>query len=77
MMSKKQTQVTKKSVNKRKKPGEGGSGEFFRVVVRPKNQFITFRYHDVVDIPESEKPTRAQKKARSENIKKAQESRKS
>lgn len=130
----------------RKKPGAGGGGEYYRIVVRPKEEFVTFRYHDVgekdgdlqrlagkrqsgswdtvawlinkksahvtsgklipdtVDaknllstlgsepkylkgdiwkakdrrnIPESEKPTAAQKKARKENIAKAQQARRS
>jgi hypothetical protein len=32
---------------KRAKPGTKGGGEFFRIVVRPKEDFTTFRYHDV------------------------------
>lgn len=128
---------------KRAKPGTTGEGEFFRIVVRPKEEFTTFRYHDVggpghiqrlagkrqsgswdtqawliskqdahienesliadtddarevigalaskpihvkadvfeakdrPNIPEKEKPTPAQKRARSENIEKAQEAR--
>ncbi|MFH1452311.1 MAG: hypothetical protein ABIF88_04005 [archaeon] len=31
----------------RKKPGLSGKGKFYRVVVRPKNQFVLFRNHDV------------------------------
>lgn len=31
----------------RAKPGEGGEGEWYRIVVRPKEEFATFRYHDV------------------------------
>jgi len=31
----------------RKKPGTGGKGKYYRVVVRPKNQFTSFRAHDV------------------------------
>lgn len=31
----------------RKKPGTTGKGDFYRIVVRPKEQFITFRNHDV------------------------------
>ena len=27
----------------RKKPGTGGSGKFYRIVVRPKEDFVTFR----------------------------------
>lgn len=32
---------------KRAKPGTKGEGDYFRIVVRPKEQFTTFRYHDV------------------------------
>lgn len=31
----------------RKKPGTGGEGEFYRIVVRPKGEFVTFRTQDV------------------------------
>jgi len=31
----------------RKKPGTGGEGEFYRIVVRPKEEFQTFRTQDV------------------------------
>lgn len=31
----------------RKKPGMGGKGKFYRVVVRDKNDFVIFRNHDV------------------------------
>lgn len=31
----------------RGKPGETGGGEYFRIVIRPKEEFETFRYHDV------------------------------
>lgn len=126
----------------RTRPGKGGEGEYYRVVVRDKRQFQTFRTHDVgddervqrlagqrssgswdtqawlipkdeahvddngylradtedvqevldqlgsqprreeedifradprPDVPEEDKPTEAQKQARQENIKKAQE----
>jgi hypothetical protein len=33
----------------RKKPGTGGEGEFYRIVVRPKEEFVTFRTQDVGD----------------------------
>lgn len=126
----------------REKPGEAGGGEYYRIIVRPKEEFETFRYHDVGErghiqrlagrrssgswddqawliskrdarvegnklvaktddakeildtygpvthvegdifqghprknIPESEKPTPAQQKARRENIRKAQAAR--
>lgn len=32
---------------KRSKPGTKGEGDYFRIVVRPKEEFATFRYHDV------------------------------
>ena len=32
---------------KRAKPGTKGEGDYFRIVVRPKDEFTTFRYHDV------------------------------
>lgn len=31
----------------REKPGTTGKGDWFRIVVRPKEEFISFRYHDV------------------------------
>ena len=129
---------------KRAKPGTKGEGDYFRIVVRSKEEFTTFRYQDVGEkghilrlagkrssgswdtqvwlisksdghlegetlvadtedarklieslgskpihikgdvfeakdrpnVPESKKPTEAQKRARSENIKKAQQARK-
>ena len=128
----------------REKPGVGGGGDYYRIVVRTKEEFVTFRYHDVgekdgdlqrlagkrqsgswdtqawlinkqsahmegeklvadaldvqdlldklgsepkhlkgdifeakdrIDIPEREKPTLAQQRARMENIEKAQHAR--
>jgi hypothetical protein len=32
---------------KRAKPGTKGEGDYFRIVVRSKEEFTTFRYHDV------------------------------
>lgn len=32
---------------RRAKPGTKGEGDYFRIVVRPKGEFTTFRYHDV------------------------------
>ncbi len=32
----------------KKEPGSG-SGRYYRVEVRPKHEFVTFRYHDVGD----------------------------
>lgn len=128
---------------RRAKPGAKGEGEYFRIIVRPKEEFAAFRIHDVgktghiqrlagkrssgtwdtqawliskedahvkdgklvpdsedakkvleqlgsepeylegdrfkakprPNVPESEKPTPAQRKAQRENIKKAQASR--
>lgn len=31
----------------RKEPGEAGTGDNYRIVIRPKDEFVTFRYHDV------------------------------
>jgi len=31
----------------RKRPGTGGAGKFYRIVVRPKGEFVSFRNHDV------------------------------
>lgn len=33
----------------RAKPGTTGEGNYFHIVVRPKDEFVTFRYHDVGD----------------------------
>ena len=32
---------------KRAKPGTKGEGDYFRIMVRPKDEFSTFRYQDV------------------------------
>ena len=32
---------------RRAKPGTKGEGEYYRINVRPKEEFTTFRYHDV------------------------------
>lgn len=34
-------------VKRRKAPGTGGKGKFFRIVVRPKDEFTSFRVQDV------------------------------
>ena len=34
---------------KRAEPGTQGEGEYFRIVLRSKDEFTTFRYHDVGD----------------------------
>ncbi len=33
----------------RAKPGTKGGGSYYRIEVRPKTRFVTFRYHDVGD----------------------------
>ncbi len=143
-MSSKQRALAQPEGRARKKPGATGKGNFYRIVVRDKNQFTSFRNHDVGEkggierlagrrksgswdtqawlieknmakvekgylkgtskdakkvisqlgskpkhvkgdifeakprknVPEKDKPTKAQKRARKENIKKAQKSRK-
>lgn len=45
-MTKKEHAAAQPEGRARKRPGAGG-GEFYRVVVRPKSQFKTFRTHDV------------------------------
>ncbi len=32
---------------KRAKPGTTGEGDYFRIILRPKNEFTTFRIQDV------------------------------
>lgn len=39
--------ATKKTVPARKKPGTRGSGEFYRIDIRPSGDFATFRTQDV------------------------------
>ena len=34
-------------MKKRAKPGTGGKGKYYRIVLRSKNQFSSFRVHDV------------------------------
>jgi hypothetical protein len=46
-MSARQHALARPEGRKRAKPGTLGSGEYFRIVVRPKEQFVTFRYQDV------------------------------
>ena len=46
-MSKRQRSVRQPEGRSRKKPGMGKSGDYYRVVVRPKSEFVTFRTHDV------------------------------
>lgn len=142
-MSPREHSVSQPEGRTRAKPGTTGEGDYFRIVVRSKDDFTTFRYHDVGDkghilrlagkrssgtwdtqawliskqdahlegdvliadsedaknlidelaakpkrlkgdvfeakdrpnVPERKKPTEAQKRARRENIKKAQQAR--
>lgn len=142
-MTSRQHSLAQPEGRKRAKPGTTGEGDFYRIVVRPKEEFVSFRNQDVGDkghlervaghrssgswathawlvskkdariqgntlvsddsdvnelldtlgskpehvkadifkakdrrnIPESEKPTAAQKKAQATNIKKAQAAR--
>lgn len=46
-MSHRQHTMTQPEGRKREKPGEAGGGKYYRIVVRSKNQFTSFRYHDV------------------------------
>ncbi|HEX5774705.1 MAG TPA: hypothetical protein VFY28_01950 [Candidatus Paceibacterota bacterium] len=46
-MTKRQRTLAQPQGSGRKKPGIGGSGEFYRIEVRPKSQFTSFRTQDV------------------------------
>ena len=48
-MASKQKESARKNIKgrRRAKPGTKGEGDYFRIIVRPKEQFISFRYHDV------------------------------
>ncbi len=143
-MSSRQRSLAQPEGRERAEPGSEGEGEWYRIIVRDKNQFTSFRYHDVGEedgdlqrlaghrpsgswdthawlinkdsahisddtlvgdtqdvkdlldklgskpehlegdlfkakprpnVPEKDKPTEAQQKAREENIKKAQQAR--
>lgn len=144
-MSSRQRSLAQPEGRSRAKPGRKGEGDFYHIGVRPKEQFETFRTHDIGDrghiervagkrssgswdtvkwliskddaevknkklvaktddveellkklgsspkhikgdffeakprknVPKKDKPTQAQKKARQENIKKAQQARRS
>src|SRR5687768_3587126 len=41
--------TTKQKGRARKKPGMGGRGNFYRIQIRPKTEFVTFRTQDVGD----------------------------
>src|SRR5205809_957840 len=47
-MSSRQHALAQPEGRARKRPGAGG-GEFFRIEVRPKSEFVTFRTQDVGD----------------------------
>lgn len=34
-------------IAKRKESGESGEGLYYRIIIRPKEEFVTFRFHDV------------------------------
>ncbi|HEX4774893.1 MAG TPA: hypothetical protein VH234_05230 [Candidatus Saccharimonadales bacterium] len=46
-MSSRQHSLAQPEGRKRAKPGTKGTGDYFRIVVRPKEQFTSFRNHDV------------------------------
>jgi len=46
-MSTRQHSLAQPEGRARAKPGAKGGGDYFRIVVRPKEQFTTFRYQDV------------------------------
>lgn len=46
-MSRRQHTLSQPTGRKRAKPGSTGEGDYLRIVLRPKEQFITFRNQDV------------------------------
>lgn len=48
-MSKRQRSRAQPEGAARKRPGAGGGGNFYRIEVRPRREFTTFRTHDVGD----------------------------
>ncbi len=46
-MSPRQHSLAQPEGRRRAKPGTTGEGDYFRIVVRPKEEFVTFRYHDI------------------------------
>lgn len=46
-MSHRQRALAQPQGRARKKPGTGGKGQYYRIVVRPKSEFTSFRAHDV------------------------------
>ncbi len=46
-MSHRQHALAQPEGRARAKPGTKGQGKYYRIIVRPKEEFVTFRYHDV------------------------------
>jgi len=46
-MTSRQRALAQPEGHQRAKPGTTGEGDYFRIVVRGKDEFTTFRYHDV------------------------------
>lgn len=46
-MTKREHSLSQPQGRARKKPGTTGKGRFYRIEVRPKNEFVTFRVQDV------------------------------
>jgi hypothetical protein len=46
-MSPREHAIAQPEGRSRAKPGTKGEGKYYRIVVRPKGEFATFRYHDV------------------------------
>lgn len=46
-MSHRQRALTQPQGRSRKKHGSTGAGKYYRIIIRPKSQFTTFRAHDV------------------------------
>lgn len=46
-MSPRQRALAQPQGRGRAKVGTKGEGEYYRIIVRPKSEFVTFRYHDV------------------------------
>lgn len=48
-MTKRQRAIAQPQGRKRAKPGTKGKGDYYRIIVRDKNQFSSFKTHDVGD----------------------------
>ena len=46
-MTPRQRALVQPEGRKRAKPGTTGEGEYFHIILRPKDEFTTFRYQDV------------------------------